>query len=218
VKKIRLDVIDIQYELTIGMGELNTIIHTNLLKDYFEFDEFTPSANSICLDIGANIGSTSLIYSKTVKDGKIFAVEPHPETYKVLLNNIEINKVTNKILPRQLSISANNGDMILFISDAGTMAMKPGQYKWEGKNVSVPTITLDTFIKNEKINKIDILKIDIEGYENQALKCATKTLQLTKRVVLEYHSAELKQRCLEILAQNGFETYEKGSLIYSWKS
>ena len=52
----------------------------------------------------------------------------------------------------------------------------------------------------------------------KALEGAEKTLKKTKRVVLEYHSDELRKKCLEMLSQNGFESLEKGSLIFSWKN
>ena len=217
-KRMHLKIFEVEYELTIGMGELNTIIHTNLLKDYLKVDGFVPSNCAVCVDVGANIGSTSLIWAKTVNGGKIFAIEPHPKTYKILERNIGINKANNKIFPRQLAVGTTDGDMVLFVSDEGTMAMKPANYKWKGKEITVPSISMDSFIKKEKIKMIDVLKIDIEGYEAEALEGATKTLQHTKRVVLEYHSAELRKKCLKILSQNGFESHEKGSLIFSWKS
>jgi len=218
VKKLRLQILEVDYELTPGMGELNTIFHTNLLKDYSKLDGFTPSPGAVCVDIGANIGSTSLVWAKTVHEGKIFAIEPHPETYNLLERNIEINKAKQKILLRQLAVGANDGDMVLFVSGEGTMAMQPANYRWKGKEISVPSMSLDSFIQKENISTIDLLKIDIEGGEAEALEGATKTLKHTKRVVLEFHSSELRKKCIKILAQNGFESHEKGSLIFSWKS
>ena len=70
-KRMHLKIFEVEYELTIGMGELNTIIHTNLLKDYLKVDGFVPSNCAVCVDVGANIGSTSLIWAKTVNGGKI---------------------------------------------------------------------------------------------------------------------------------------------------
>ena len=218
VKKFRIEVLHVEYELTIGMGELNTIIHTNLLKDYLKFDGFTPLPDSICVDIGANIGSTSLIWAKSINRGIIFAVEPHPGTFSLLERNIAINNANHKIIPRQIAIGATDGDMTLFVSEQGTMAMKPANYKWKGKEITVQSMSLDSFIQTEKISSIDILKIDIEGYEVETLEGASQTLKHTKHVVLEYHSAELRKRCIEILVQNGFESHEKGSLIFCWKN
>ena len=215
---IKFKILGLVYEVSIGKGELDIIYHTNVKNDYMQFNNFIPSSEAVCIDIGANIGSTSLIWAKSVNDAKIYAIEPHPVTYERLERNIKFNKANNKIFPRQLAVGTTDGDMVLFVSDEGTMAMKPDNYKWKGREITVPSITLDSFIKNEKISTIDILKIDIEGFEGDALDGAMKTLQRTKRVVLEYHSAEMRKKCLEILSQNGFESHEKGSLIFSWKS
>jgi FkbM family methyltransferase len=215
---LRLKVSGLIYEVSIGKGELDIIYHTNIKKDYMQLKDFIPSSEAVCIDIGANIGSTSLIWAEKIDGGKIFALEPHPMTYRLLKKNIKINNAANKIFPRQLAVGRYNGDMVLFISDEGTMAMKPANYKWAGRKITVPSMTLDSFIKFEKIDMVDILKVDIEGYEAEALEGAGKTLEKTKLVVLEYHSEELRKRCLEILKQNGFESHEKGSLIFSWKN
>ena len=76
------------------------------------------------------------------------------------------------------------------------------------------SITVDSFTKEEEIDSIDILKIDIEGFEAEALGGAEETLNITKRVVLEYHSPELRKQCLDILVQNGFKITERGTLIF----
>jgi FkbM family methyltransferase len=215
---IKLTILGLAYQVSIGKGELDIIYHTNVKKDYTQLKSFIPSADAVCVDVGANIGSTSLVWAKTIKCGKIFAIEPHPRTYKLLEKNIEINKTYHQILPRQLAIGATDGDMVLFISEEGTMAMEPANYKWKGKEITVSSMSLDSFTQKEKIKIIDILKIDIEGYEAEALLGAAKTLRKTKRVVLEYHSEELREKCLELLAQSGFKSHEKGSLIFSWKN
>lgn len=217
-EKIKIRFFGIGYYVHVGLGEINTIFYTNILQDYSQLNRFVPSSKAICLDVGANIGSTSLNWTKHINGGKIFAIEPHPQTFSMLQENIELNKADKKILPRQIAISKNDKDIALFVSDEGTMAMKPGNYKWKGKEISVPSMSLDSFVRNERIDMIDILKIDIEGYEAEALEGASKTLKHTKRVVLEYHSAELRMRCRKILEQNGFKIHERGPLIFSWKS
>ena len=214
LKKTRLNVLGIDYEIRVGMGELNVIYHTNILKEYMELEDFIPEPNSVCVDIGANIGSTALAWTQTLKAGKIYAIEPHPETYLSLLRNIEINGVNNTIYPRQLAVGEHDGKVVLTISDQGTMAMRPGHYKWRGREIVVRSITVDSFTKEEEIDSIDILKIDIEGFEAEALGGAEETLNITKRVVLEYHSPELRKQCLDILVQNGFKITERGTLIF----
>ena len=214
IRKTRINVLGIEYDVTVGHGELDIIYHTNVLKEYMQLEGFIPTPGAVCIDVGANIGSTALAWTKALKTGKIYAIEPHPETYLTLLRNIQLNGVTKTILPRQFAIASNDGEIVLFVSEQGSMAMKPGNHKWRGREILVGSITADSFIKEEGIESIDILKIDIEGFEVEALQGAKETLRKTKRVVLEYHSPELRSQCLQILTHNGFEIVERDSLIF----
>jgi FkbM family methyltransferase len=217
-EKIKIQICDTVYGINIGKGELNTIYYTNILRNYMTVDGFVPLSNAVCVDVGANIGSTALAWAKTINGGKIFAFEPHPEAFNSLMENIRLNKTEKTILPRQIAIGAIDGNMNLYVSDFGTMAMQHNHYNWDCKRITVPLMSIDTFVKKEKIASIDILKIDIEGFEAEALMGAVESLNKTKRVVLEYHSSELRKKCIEILDQFGFNILEKDSLIFGLKN
>ena len=212
--KLNVQIFGISYEVTPGHGELDIIYHTNVLKEYMQFPEFIPAEDSLCIDVGANIGSAALAWARTSRVRKIFAFEPHPETYRRLLRNIELNGAKGVIIPRQIAAGGKDGEVRLFISKAGSMAMRPGIYKWQGREISCPLITLDTFIKKEHIVSIDILKIDIEGSEVEALLGSSETLEITKRIVLEYHSVELRDQCKRLLSDHGFQLIERAQLLF----
>lgn len=212
--KLNFQVFDISYQISPGLGELDIIYHTNVLKQYMQIPEFIPSKDAICIDVGANIGSTALAWTRAARVEKIFAFEPHPETYRRLMRNIKLNGASQIILPRQMALGAKEGEIMLFISEEGTMAMKPGSYKWQGREISCPLMALDTFIKIEHISSIDILKIDIEGYEVEALLGAAKALEITRRIVLEYHSSELREQCWKLLLDHGFQIIERAPLLF----
>jgi FkbM family methyltransferase len=216
-KSSRIKILDVEYDVTIGNGELDIIYHTNILEEYMPFKEFIPSPEAVCIDIGANIGSTSLAWTKTLRTGRIYAIEPHPETYKTLVRNIQLNGAIGRILPYQFAMGSEDGEISLFISDEGSMAMRPGSYKWHGREISIPSRNADSFIEEEGIKYIDILKMDIEGYELEALRGAREVLKITKRIVLEYHSYELYKGCLEVLEQSGFMVLQRGSLLFGIK-
>lgn len=218
LKTMIIAVFNIQYEVTVAYGELHTIFHTNVLKDYMQLKEFIPAEDAICIDVGANIGSTALAWTHTLNKGKIYAIEPHPKTYLSLIRNIKLNEMEKIIIPRKLAIGAKSGEEVLFISDQGSMAMKPGNQKWRGGNIIVDAMTLDQFIKKEEITEIDILKVDVEGFEEEVLAGAKNALGITNRIVLEFHSPILRESCEKIIANNGFEITEIGSLIFGRKN
>ena len=216
--KFTIDFSGTKYRISIGRGELNTIYHTNLLKDYMQLKNFIPRKSHVCIDVGANIGSTSLSWYKPVTAGKIYAIEPYPRTFYSLKKNIKINEANETIFPKQLAIGSTDGMIPLFVADRGTMAMLPGDYGLKGKEITVKSMCLDSFIKQENLGSVDLMKIDIEGYELEALKGAVQTLEITKRIVLEYHSTLLREECLQILRKNNYHIFEKGLLIFSWKN
>lgn len=127
--KLKVQVHDVSYEVTPGHGELDIIYHTNVLKEYMQLPEFIPQEDTLCIDVGGHIGSTSLAWVRAARVSKIFAFEPHPETYKRLLRNIALNRATRIIFPQQTAVGAKDGAVRLFISKEGSMAMRPGSYK-----------------------------------------------------------------------------------------
>ena len=122
------------------------------------------------VDIGANIGYYTLLAAKLVGErGKVFAFEPEPENYALLLRNIEVNGYKNCVPVRQ-AVSNKAGKVKLFLSKAD-----PGMhslYRAEEnatEAITVDTISLDDFFKDKEC-PIDIIKVDVEGAEMAVLQ------------------------------------------------
>ena len=142
----------------------------NQLKNY---------KNPILFDIGANTGSFCLL-SKFHSGLECFAFEPNPKIFNILQRNIRLNNLQNKVSSHNIALSNTNGDCVLKIpkipNESGLSCIgNPIRFNhWE--EVKVKTITLDTFIKENKILKIDFLKIDTEGTELLILQGGINTL------------------------------------------
>jgi FkbM family methyltransferase len=133
----------------------------------------------VFLDIGANIGLYTLLASKAVgNSGKIFAFEPSPKTFIRLTENVAHNHLTNCIL-ENIALSNVEGEFSIMLSqegfDAWNSLAKPtmGNLYYEEK---VTTKTLDSFIDEAEIKKINFIKIDVEGWEINVLKGASNYL------------------------------------------
>ena len=72
----------------------------------------------VFVDIGANIGFWSLCFSHCCPESKICSIEANPETFAVLLKNIEINAFQN-ILPLNIGVSDHDGELSLYCNDSG---------------------------------------------------------------------------------------------------
>src|SRR5437867_4507919 len=136
------------------------------------------------VDIGANRGYFSLLSAKLVGPyGRVYAFEPEPHNYGLLLRNINLNKLSN-ILPLQLAVSNADGTGLLFLDPANpgghTMyadpSLRPGH--------SVKTTTLDCFLSERGWPSVNLIKIDIEGGEPAALEGMRETLRRNASITM----------------------------------
>jgi len=127
--------------------------------------------NSYVLDVGANIGWTLLKMASISKSGKVIGFEPEPFNYSICRKNISLNTLDNvMVLPVGLGIEKSTAMMeIRTLSNRGGNRVSP-QYK-EG-SVSVRIDRLDGIDEIKGWPKIDLIKIDVEGYELHVLEGA----------------------------------------------
>ena len=154
--------------------EYATKIKKLLLKNLKEKDLF--------IDIGANIGAISLLASKIVK--KVYSFEPVPFTYKRLLEQIKLNNSKNIIVVKK-GLGSKKEKIPFYVNkyDQGLSSVMP---KKNYKKMFLEITTLDDFFKN-KIEKINFIKIDVEGYEFETLKGMKKTIEKNHpKIILEY--------------------------------
>jgi FkbM family methyltransferase len=157
------------------------------------------------LDIGANVGMFSLVASRILKNkGVIHAFEPSQATYDTLNQNIINNKCDNVNIHR-LALSDSEGTMTLSTptNDYGTDAfayLSGNKDVTETKNNQSQTVqvrTLDNFLTDNKISKVDVIKIDIEGAELLCFKGAEKLLSSAHQPIILFE-------CLEELCSSRF--------------
>ena len=128
------------------------------------------------VDIGANIGYFTLLAARLVgKSGKVYAFEPEPGNYEVVLKNISLNGY-DQVTPVQKAVSHKKGKVKLYLSstDVGAHTLREHHDHWQfdtkqsGDFVEVETVTMDEFFK-DKLHPIDVIKMDCEGSEMAVL-------------------------------------------------
>ena len=142
------------------------------------------------LDIGGNIGYFTLLMAHLVsREGKIHTFEPNPPIYSRLVKNIEINPELNdgRITLHKIALSSKEGETTFYCpieGHEGVGGLKNTERASIEKTIKVKTQTLDNFIIDKNIKKIDFIKMDIEGGELDVLKGADNVLEKIRPIIL----------------------------------
>jgi len=155
----------------------------------------------VFVDVGANIGYYTILASKRVgASGKVFAVEPIPQTAKVLKFNIKLNGLKNvTIIDKAGWNSYGRLKMKILFGEFGCAS-----FFRNGVEVEVDATPLDDVLAH--VPKIKLIKVDVEGAEYEVLQGLNQTLTRTQCVILEL--SRRVNECFELLRKSGF-TCEK---------
>jgi FkbM family methyltransferase len=183
------------------------LLHT--WQDIFENEiyKFTASSDHpLIIDCGANIGISVLYYKTLYPAADVITFEPDRQNFQLLTKNIAENNLQQVIL-NEAAIWNENGT-ISFASNASEGSSIV--LTIEGNNiVSVPSVRLADLLA--KYEKIDFLKIDIEGAENKVIDDCSHLLSKVENLFLEYHGTvdetEKLTGILKIITDAGFKCY-----------
>lgn len=141
----------------------------------------------VCLDIGANIGYYSTLFAKIVgAGGKVFAFEPDQENFKILNKNINNRKISSVVSAYKVALSDTQEKSYLYkcTDNYGMHRLYPSICCADERE-EVNVISGDSL----HIPVVDVIKIDIEGYEYKAIKGLSKTIARSKKIkILSEHS------------------------------
>ncbi|MDF3027780.1 MAG: methyltransferase FkbM family [Fluviicola sp.] len=156
--------------------------------------------SEIIFDIGANIGQTAfnIYHSQTRKELNplIYAFEPYPQTFDKFESNINLNNKITGVRAYNLGLGDQKGTLQMAKhspSNSGATRMTADTQN----SVSVSVTSLDEFVSEQKIPRIDFIKIDVEGYELQVLKGAMQSIRQFRPALVFEYSVE------NMLAQGG---------------
>lgn len=157
---------------------------------------------SLCVDVGANIGYFSSLFAKY--GGTVYAFEPHPVIYDRLKKNCA-SLVNTQCLSLALDEKAGEADLYIpsnFDSNEGIASLQP---MVNSRVVKVKTKTFDEIFPSERV---DVMKIDVEGHEISVLKGAIHALQAGRilNIVFEDFAGE-KSQVIHFLESYGYRVF-----------
>ena len=162
-------------------GDLFVLYEVLAFNAYHIAPSLLPPDNvRVVVDCGANIGITSLFLAARYPGATILSVEPHPENFALLKTNVA---QVPRILPIHACVTGPSLTAVRFTTDQAAWG---NRIATDDHGVLVPAITIEELCKQTGIEKIDLLKLDIEGAEEQVLENGT-FLARTEQIIVELH-------------------------------
>jgi FkbM family methyltransferase len=209
---------------------MNPKFHDKLDLEAFQFrhekfSELIPE-DSIVLDIGAHVGSFSIVFGSCVPKGKVLAFEPNPQTFKILEENAKNNPSFN-IIPYNYASTTETKSYTFYYSDPKVYGngVNGGNFneielgaqvkQFHATPVEVSGVnTYDFLLKNYKdeLHKIKFIKTDTEGYDKEVLKTLSPLIKQNKPVLMvEAFKSSTKEEIIdyyETIKSFGYEIYD----------
>jgi len=171
----------------------------------------------VIVDAGANIGLISIFCARKVKsNGLVLSFEPHPETFPILEKNIAINDLSQVLSINKALGSAKGNAKIYSNLQINRGAASLVEFQEDSPSFDIEVVTLDTILKGRNIVKVNLLKIDVEGFEMEVLKGAKCVLSTDDApiVVVECsntrsnYNYSIEELFNFLTLQNGYQIYK----------
>ena len=175
------------------------------LKEYRIADEAISNAKDPIIDVGAHAGFFTMYARALNPKIKIFAIEPELKNIEAFNAHIAINKISGvKLIAGALA--GETGERKLAVSSDSHNHKLIDEFERDGESAKVHVFSFQDFCTQNKIKKISLMKLDIEGGEYEVFEAMSETdLAIVNYIVLEYHMGREKSREIEEkLRENGF--------------
>jgi FkbM family methyltransferase len=159
-------------------------------------------AGGVFIDVGANIGRITMEIATTVDHSRVLAIEPVQSTYAALAANITRNGLTWRVTTLRLALGARAGH------GAITADLGSGNHLVVGSPAlgqePIDIATLDGLLEQEDLDRVDVIKCDVEGAELPVLEGATRTLEAFHPALL----LEVEERWTTRYGRNATELFD----------
>lgn len=184
-------------------------------KEAVVFDQVLQPGN-VVIEAGANIGAHTLFLSRKVgPEGCVLTFEPQRLVFQTLCGNVAINSLTN-VYCWNMALGAETGEIVVPVLDPNHEENFGGlELQKEGEGERVPMVTIDSF----ELPKCDMMKIDVEGMEEEVLLGAKDTIARLKPILyLECDRKEKEQSLLKLIHSLGYRMFWHTPTLFNEKN
>ncbi|MBS1681420.1 MAG: FkbM family methyltransferase [Bacteroidetes bacterium] len=201
---------EISYELDIS-DYIEWLVYFGILMEPHKSLYGLAKSGDIVFDVGANIGETTFNLARTVGTfGAVHSFEPDPYIFSKILKNYKLNTFVNISL-NNFALGSDPSELCLSTpveDNRGGTRIRPT----DKSGNKVPVSTVDIYVSEKQIKKIDLIKIDVEGFEHRVLLGAEATLNKFKpKLFIEINDDNLHEQgdsaktLIEKLLNNGYK-------------
>lgn len=205
-------------------------------KPYFDFEKnkinnvflsifchhYVPQKEDVIIDIGAGIGRELNFFERKIKNnGKIFCIEASPRSFKKL-ELLKQKNIFNNCYTFNLAISDKNEE-IWMEEEENYLINKINK---EAKGIKIQAKTLDKFVSDNNIPRVDLLKVNIEGAEYEMVDGMKDSVGIIKNIAVSCHDFlidgkedKIRKKVESFLIKNDFEFFYRNTgnkILDSW--
>jgi FkbM family methyltransferase len=174
----------------------------------------------VCVDVGGNIGQTALMMAiKVGPQGKVFSFEPFERTHASFQNNLALNPHITNVKLERMAVGETSGELTMYVENkrnSGGNRIKPVDKNVNAEVQKVKVVSLDEyFLKDTSLTKVDLIKIDVEGFEMKVLKGAHELItKFRPALFVEINDANLRSQgdslegMLDFLTAKGYSIFD----------
>jgi FkbM family methyltransferase len=174
--------------------------------DYFRGTTALVVPGGVVVDAGANVGMYSVLVALAQPTAIVHAFEPIATSFNAAQANVTVNGVADRVKLNQRALGSEATSEQLSLTCRGRRgtlcADLLSKLSRTGATEVVSVVRLDDYCEIVGVERVDVLKLDLEGYEVNVLE-GTSTLAHTRVVVMEWHSPDRAQRADRLLTQAG---------------
>jgi FkbM family methyltransferase len=171
-------------------GSMDRVLYHNASHEIHVVKMFTDLLDDaeVVFDIGAHVGFYTMIAAEKLNtSGRVYSFEADPAIFRYLKSNVEINDYQN-VIANKLAVASKSGTASFYSSrryHGGTGSLIQNTESHQ-EPIIVRTVSLDDYVKGANLDRLDLIKIDVEGAELDVLKGAIETLKRLKpRIICE---------------------------------
>jgi len=206
-----------KFPIYVRNGTTDVLVYKSIIENA-EYDFVAEKEPKTIIDAGANIGLASVFFANKYPNAKIVAIEPEEFNFEILEKN---TKPYSNIHTVKAALWNSICELDLFggYDDWGfRLEMDKKESRMQKRHLT-KTITIEKIIEDFDIDKIDILKIDIEGSEKEVFNSSSAWIDKVNSIIVELHES-IKKGCKKAfykISKKYNKVYKYGEYIYITK-